>query len=204
MAEKSNEEMKPEMEAAATAVEQSKESGGGGGGWGGWGFSPLSYLSDLQKAATVAAEETSRNAVEASKIVAKSVTDIQMPDEESESLKEDETEASAMEEESEDDNDKHRKVALDKLEKASEDSLLGQGLKVFDNSVESFTSEAWQALGSAWKEGATLVHKLENSASILSESIQHGGQPGAAGSVVPSLIEVYSFEFLCFFFLLFS
>lgn len=63
MAEKSNEEMKPEMEAAAaTAVEQSKESGGGGGGgWGGWGFSPLSYLSDLQKAATVAAEETSRN-----------------------------------------------------------------------------------------------------------------------------------------------
>lgn len=60
MAEKSNEEMKPEMEAAATAIEQSKESGGGGG-WGGWGFSPLSYLSDLQKAATVAAEETSRN-----------------------------------------------------------------------------------------------------------------------------------------------
>ena len=35
--------------------------GGGGGGWGGWGFSPFSYLSDLQKAAAVAAEEISRN-----------------------------------------------------------------------------------------------------------------------------------------------
>ncbi|CAI9781907.1 unnamed protein product [Fraxinus pennsylvanica] len=190
MAEKSNEEMKPEMEAAATAVEQPKESGGGGG-WGGWGFSPLSYLSDLQKAATVAAEEISRNAVEAAKTAAKSVTDIQMPDKESEFSKEDETEASAIEKEkeNEDDNDKRRKVALDKLEKASEDSLLGQGLKVFDNSVESFTSGAWQAIGSAWKEGATLVHKLENSASNFSESIQNGGQPGADGSVVPSLIE---------------
>lgn len=29
--------------------------------WGGWGLSPLSFLSDLQKAATVAAEEISRN-----------------------------------------------------------------------------------------------------------------------------------------------
>ena len=28
---------------------------------GGWGFSPLSFLSDLQKAAAVAAEEISRN-----------------------------------------------------------------------------------------------------------------------------------------------
>ncbi|KAL2512195.1 hypothetical protein Adt_17795 [Abeliophyllum distichum] len=189
MAEKSNEEIKPEVEAAAaTAVEQPKESGGGGG-WGGWGFSPLSYLSDLQKAATVAAEEISRNAVEVAKTAAKSVTDIQMPAEESESSKEDETEASAVEEESEDETDKRRKLALDKLEKASEESLLGQGLKVFDNSVESFASGAWQALGSAWKDGATLVHKLENSASNFAESIQHGGQPGAAGSVVPSLIE---------------
>ena len=32
-----------------------------GGGWGGWGFSAFSVLSDLQKAATVAAEEISRN-----------------------------------------------------------------------------------------------------------------------------------------------
>lgn len=33
----------------------------GGGNWGGWGFSPLTILSDLQKAAAVAAEEISRN-----------------------------------------------------------------------------------------------------------------------------------------------
>lgn len=33
----------------------------GGGGWGGWGISPFSVFSDLQKAATVAAEEISRN-----------------------------------------------------------------------------------------------------------------------------------------------
>ncbi|CAA3025024.1 BAT2 domain-containing 1 [Olea europaea subsp. europaea] len=190
MAEKSNGEIRPEIEAEATAVEQPKESGGsGGGGWAGWGFSPLSYLSDLQKAATVAAEEISRNAVEVAKTAAKGITDIQMQAEESESSKEDETEVSANEEESEDENDKRRKLALVKLEKASEDSLLGQGLKVFDNSVESFTSGAWQALGSAWKEGATLVHKLENNASNLAESIQHGGQPGAAGSIVPSFIE---------------
>lgn len=36
-------------------------AGAGGGNWGGWGFSPLSFLSDLQKAANVAAEEISRN-----------------------------------------------------------------------------------------------------------------------------------------------
>lgn len=36
-------------------------AGADGGNWGGWGFSPLSILSDLQKAAAVAAEEISRN-----------------------------------------------------------------------------------------------------------------------------------------------
>lgn len=45
------------VSAPAAAVEPSR-----GGGWGGWGgFSPFSVLSDLQKAATVAAEEISRN-----------------------------------------------------------------------------------------------------------------------------------------------
>ncbi|CAA2988729.1 Hypothetical predicted protein [Olea europaea subsp. europaea] len=106
MAEKSNEEIRPEIEAEAAAVEQPKESGSGG--WSGWGFSPLSYLSDLQKAATVAAEEISRNAVEVAKTAAKGITDIQMQAEESESSKEDETEVSANEEESEDENDKRR------------------------------------------------------------------------------------------------
>jgi len=52
------EEVDKEPTAAAPEVEK---GGNGGGGWGGWGFSPLSYLSDLQKAAAVAAEEISRN-----------------------------------------------------------------------------------------------------------------------------------------------
>lgn len=62
------EENKSAVEAGAMVEEevQSKSQpgqggGGGGGGWGRWDFSPLSYLTDLQKAATVAAEEFSRN-----------------------------------------------------------------------------------------------------------------------------------------------
>lgn len=58
---------------AAVAPEPEKESGGGGGGAGGgggwgWGFSPLSYISDLQKAAAVAAEEISRNVLSLSSL----------------------------------------------------------------------------------------------------------------------------------------
>lgn len=57
-------EVKPEIEETAAPEAQKsspvKEASGGGGGWGGWGLS-LSYLSDLQKAATEAAEEISRN-----------------------------------------------------------------------------------------------------------------------------------------------
>lgn len=34
-----------------------------------------------------------------------------------------------------------------------------QGLKALDTSVESLTSGAWQALGTAWKGGANLVQK---------------------------------------------
>lgn len=46
-------EAEPRVDANAAT-----SGGGGGGGWGGgWGFSPLSILSDLQKAA----EEISRN-----------------------------------------------------------------------------------------------------------------------------------------------
>ncbi|CAH9100441.1 unnamed protein product [Cuscuta europaea] len=176
---------------AARATEAPKRplergsTGDGGGGWGGWGFSAFSYLSDLQKAAAVAAEEISRNAVEAAKTAAKSISDIQDVDEESEPSEEHESEASVVEVESEDENDKRRKEALDKLEKASEESFLGQGIKVIDNSVESFTSGAWQALGNALKGGSSFVHKLE-------ESIQHvqkGGLPGATGSVAPSILE---------------
>ncbi|CAI9104399.1 OLC1v1003061C1 [Oldenlandia corymbosa var. corymbosa] len=201
MAEK---EIKPEgeikeVETAAPAVEQpllrkdsggvgggsSGGGGGGGGGWGGWGFSPLSYLSDLQKAATEAAEEISRNAVEAAKTAAKTIAEFE-PAEDSESSKEDDNKAPAVEEESEDENDKRRKAALEKLEKASEDSLFGQGLKVLDDKVENFASGAWQALGNAFKGGSTLVHQLENSALSFAESVQHGSLPGSTPSIIES------------------
>ncbi|KAL2477215.1 hypothetical protein Fot_46229 [Forsythia ovata] len=166
----SDEKINLEVEETPPAAQPSAENENGGGGWGGWGFSPFSYLSDLQKVATVAAEEISRNAAD----VAKSFTDIQSTAEDSESSKEDGIEASGVEDESEDENDKRRKEALDKLERASEDSLLNQGVKVFDDSVDSLTSGAWQAIGNAWKGGANLVQKLENSASNFAESIQHG------------------------------
>ncbi|KAK2978390.1 hypothetical protein RJ640_016492 [Escallonia rubra] len=205
-------EIIPEEEVEAARAPPPTGSGGGsGGGWGGWGFS--SVFSDLQKAATVAAEEISRNAAEVAKTAAKSITDMQDVAEDSEASKEDDTEASEQEEESEDENDKLRKIALEKLEKASDDSFLGQarvvsvvrdtddsmsrtkaldmchfGLKALDNSVENFASGAWQALGNAWKGGSNMVNKLENSAVNFAESIQHGGLP-AAGSVTPSFIE---------------
>ncbi|GMH13426.1 hypothetical protein Nepgr_015267 [Nepenthes gracilis] len=156
-------------------------SGGGRGGWGGWGFTPLSYLSDLQKAAAVAAEEISRNAA----AVAKSISERQNTADDSESTKEEYVEKSEIEEEDKDEMDKLRKSALDKLEKASEDSLLSQGLKVIDNSMENFASGAWQALGSALTGGSNFIQKLEHSAVNLAESLQHGG----AGAVAPSLLE---------------
>ncbi|KAK9129651.1 hypothetical protein Sjap_010138 [Stephania japonica] len=161
------------------------------GGWGGWSISPLSVLSDLQKAAAMAAEEISRNAVAAAKTATKSIEDMQKIVDESESSEQEQGSAdSTAAKEPEDQSDKMRQSALDKLEKASDDSLLGQGLKVFDNSVETFASGAWQALGSAWKGGSDLVHKIENSAASLAESIQQGGLPVTPRSVAPSsLIE---------------
>lgn len=56
---------------------------------------------------------------------AKSLADMQLA-EDSESSKEEEAEESPIEKEGEDENDKLRKSALDKLEKASDDSFLGQ------------------------------------------------------------------------------
>lgn len=56
---------------------------------------------------------------------AKSIADIQL-DEDSESSKEEEAEGSPTEKESDDENEKLRKSALDNLQKASDDSFLGQ------------------------------------------------------------------------------
>ncbi|KAK7308566.1 hypothetical protein VNO77_42184 [Canavalia gladiata] len=163
--------------------------GGGGGDWGGWGFSPLSFLSDLQKAAAVAAEEISRNAAAVAQTASKSIAELQDDAEDSESSKEVEgSKGSAADKESSDEDDKLRKSALDRLENASEDSLLSQGLKAFDTSVETFASGAWAALGNAWRGSTGLVHRLENSASNHAGSVQHDG-PRAAGSNAPSLLE---------------
>ncbi|CAA0807568.1 Unknown protein [Striga hermonthica] len=182
-------EIEPEMDlkpkAAAEKPSSVSANGGGSGGWGGWGFSPLSYLSDLQKAANVAAEEISRNAVEAARTAAKTISETIAEDSDSS----EENKKVSVDEETDDENDKRRKAALEKLEKASEDSLLSQGLKVLDTSVESFASGAWLAFGTALKGGATLVQKIEDSASSLTDSIQHGGLPESAGSAAPSLLE---------------
>nr|XP_043624097.1 uncharacterized protein LOC122595733 [Erigeron canadensis] len=154
------------------AAKQQDNVGSGGWGWG--GFSAFSVLSDLQKAA----EEITRNAAEVAKTAANSISELQHELEDSESSKEDRTDASDKDQESEDEDDKKRKAALERLEKASEDTFLGQGIKAIDTSVENFATGAWQALGNAWKEGSSFVHKLE-------ESIQQGGIP-APGSVLES------------------
>ncbi|GAB2246689.1 hypothetical protein Droror1_Dr00006571 [Drosera rotundifolia] len=156
------------------------EAGDGGGGWGGWGLSSWSYISDLQKAA----QEISRNAAAVAKSIA---VDVQtMPGDPKSYEEEENVEESINKKVDEDEKDMLRKSALEKLEQAGEDSLLSQGLKVLDNSVETFASSAWQVLGNAFKEGSNLVQKLEHSAVNFAESIQHGG---AAGSVAPSLLE---------------
>ncbi|CAN6687661.1 unnamed protein product [Malus baccata var. baccata] len=173
------EKEEPKGGAAEAQVSPAKS----GGGWGGWGFS--SVFSDLQKAA----EEISRNAAAAAQTAAKSLADMQAAEDSEESSKEEErdTEKETQDDtESQDEHEKQRKAALDKLQKASEDSLFGQGLKVLDSSVENFATGAWQALGSALKGGTDLVHKIENSAVNLAGSIQQGG---GAGSTAPSLLE---------------
>ncbi|XP_057445160.1 uncharacterized protein LOC130737415 [Lotus japonicus] len=160
-------------EDAAEQPQDPKLPATGGGDWGGWGFSPLSFLSDLQKAAAVAAEEISRNAAAVAQTASKSIAELEKGAEDSKDGEG--AEGSESDKESEDEDDKRRKSALDKLEKASDDSLLSQGLKVFDNSVETFASGAWSALGNALKGGTDLVHRLD--------------RPGAAGSNAPSLLE---------------
>ncbi|KAH0458934.1 hypothetical protein IEQ34_011748 [Dendrobium chrysotoxum] len=147
--------------------------GGGGGGWGGWGFSSFSVLSDLQKAASAAAQEISRNAA----AVAKSITEIEIAEEDAKSDASAGKEGKEFENDIEDEKNLLRKSALDKLEKASEDS------------VESLASGAWLAIGNALKGGSNLVHKLEHSAANLADSIQNGELPGKATSLTPSIFE---------------
>lgn len=65
-------------------------------------------------------------AAEAAKTAAQSIADLQIAEENSESSKEDETETSGKEEDTEDEEGTRRKAALDKLENASEDTLFSQ------------------------------------------------------------------------------
>eukprot|EP01018_Ginkgo_biloba_P039607 Gb_08797 [translate_table: standard] len=175
-------------ESSATKKDETPRSKG----WGGWGVSAFSVLSDLQKAAAEAAEEISRSAAAVARTATEGVSDLHnVAEPSSESVKEEETEAEdvASELEPENEDDKRRKAALDRLEKASQESLLGHGLKVLDNSVENIASGAWQAFGNAWKGGTNWVHKIEHSAVNLADSIQQGGLPAKASSFAPTLIE---------------
>uniref|UniRef100_A0ACD6A5G3 Uncharacterized protein n=1 Tax=Avena sativa TaxID=4498 RepID=A0ACD6A5G3_AVESA len=155
--------------ANAAEAEKIQQAEQGGGGWGGWGLSVFS--------------EISRSAVEVAK---SAIADIQLPPEQEATVPADGEEKVKEPEEEE---DERRKTALDKLEDASEDSLLGQGLKVFDTSVESITTGTWQALGSAWKSGSLIVQKLETSASSLAETIQQGELPAKASVIAPTILE---------------
>ncbi|KAK3146152.1 hypothetical protein QOZ80_3BG0262360 [Eleusine coracana subsp. coracana] len=157
----------PAPAPVAAGSEKSQPDEQAAGGWGGWGLSIFS--------------EISLSAVEVAK---SAIADIQQPPEQ-------EATPGGWEEEKEPegDDDQRRKAALEKLEKASEDSILGQGLKVFDSSVESITSGTWQALGSAWKTSSIFVQKLENSATSLAETIQQGELPAKASAIAPTILE---------------
>ncbi|KAF5953044.1 hypothetical protein HYC85_010988 [Camellia sinensis] len=118
-----------------------------------------------------------RDAVEAAKTAAKSIADMQnVVKEDLESLKEDDMERSAVQGESEDENDKRRKAALDKLEKASEGTILGQACHKYENLNKLFLIVLWRIL----LQGMAGIRKcvkrgLENSAVNIAESIQQGG-----------------------------
>lgn len=160
----------PAPAATAAEAEKTQQAEQAGGGWGGWGLSVFS--------------EISRSAVEVAK---SAIADIQQPPEQEAGPGEGEDKGNNEPEGEED--DERRKAALDKLENASEDSLLGQGLKVFDTSVESITTGTWQALGSAWRSGSLIVQKLETSASSLAETIQQGELPAKASEIAPTILE---------------
>ena len=85
-------------------------------------------------------------AVEVAKTAAKSITDVENIVEDSESSKdEEEVDESAAEDKNDDEIDKRSKSALDKLEKASEDSFLGQA----SHKLEKFGSNFLYVYGSA-------------------------------------------------------
>ncbi|KAJ3672783.1 hypothetical protein LUZ60_006157 [Juncus effusus] len=170
----------PKTEKKTASSEPQPQEKSEGGGWGGWGFS---IFSDLSKAA----EEISRNAVAVAKTAVTEIqSDISTPTTGDDDDEDDKHKEEKKEEKDKTEKDELCKSALDKLEKASQDSFLGQGLKVIDSSVENLAAGTWNALGNAWKGSSYLVHQLENSASSLAGSIQQGGVPTKASTFAPS------------------
>eukprot|EP00850_Spirogloea_muscicola_P023913 SM000406S15596 [mRNA] locus=s406:42105:44737:+ [translate_table: standard] len=85
--------------------------------------------------------------------------------------------------------DRKRLAALDCLDGASKDTMLGQGLKVVDESVESLAHGALTALNSAWKGSVTFVHKAQHSAEALAHTIQEGNLSSTAAELAPGLVQ---------------
>ncbi|KAK9048316.1 hypothetical protein SSX86_032723 [Deinandra increscens subsp. villosa] len=112
-------------------------------------------------------------AAEVAKTAANSISDLQKDFEDSELSKEKHPEASDKDEESEDEDDKKRKAALEKLEKASEDTFLGQASsKWLEDSIQqggipaagsvletgrAFTAKGIQVLEQVGKETVDLL-----------------------------------------------
>ncbi|KAG0593310.1 hypothetical protein KC19_1G320400 [Ceratodon purpureus] len=173
-----------ESTPAAPAPAAAPASSGGGWGWGAWKSSAFSVLNEIQQAAAEAAEEIQKNAAAAAKGIAdlqqSVLDDAKVDSEEVDSLKEESKEIESADPEEASEEDVRRKAALLKLESASEESFLGQGLKVLDDSVENLTTGAWQALGSAWKGSVNLVHKLEsttlNQGGVLPSNLLQSGR----------------------------
>lgn len=175
----------PAIAVVAPAAAAASSAGSAGGwGWGAWKSSAFSVLNEIQQAAADAAEEIQKNAAAAAKGIAELqqtvLDDAEADVEKIDSVKEEnrEMESAGPEEASEEDT--RRKAALQKLESASEDSFLGQGLKVLDDSVENLTTGAWQALGNAWKGSVNLVQKLEsttlNQGGVLPPNLLESGR----------------------------
>eukprot|EP00850_Spirogloea_muscicola_P000452 SM000002S05532 [mRNA] locus=s2:611549:614348:+ [translate_table: standard] len=85
--------------------------------------------------------------------------------------------------------DRKRLAALDRLDGASKDTMLGQGLKAVDESVESIAHGALTALNSAWKGSVTFVHKAQHSAEALAHTIQEGNLSSKAAELAPGLVQ---------------
>eukprot|EP00249_Psilotum_nudum_P011297 c23085_g1_i2 orf=385-1920(-) len=181
------------MENSLPASSPPPTQSSSGWGWGRWGTSALSAFSDLQKVAAEAADEISKTALAAAKGVVELHNSGTTSGETQENDKAEydipvDVAIGNLEPESQE--EKLRKIALEKLEAAGQDSILAQGLKAIDSSVENLASGAWQALGSAVQGSINIVQKLEHSAEHLAGTIKKQGSfSHRVGSLAPNLLE---------------